>query len=248
MGRILVVDDDPRIRQMLHRYLMGEGFSVVLACDIRQALQAIRQNAIDLILLDLKLGSEDGLNLAHDIRANHDHIAIIILSSKDDVLDKVVGLEVGADDYISKPFHLRELLARIKSVRRRLRLGSAEMPNMRPAIVAGKPVRFGKWRLIRADSALVDDDGRVQALTMGEYKLLDALVGNAQRVLSRDKLLDVVANRKWSPYDRSIDTQIRRLRKKIEDDPGVPTLIKTVRGEGYMLAVKAEQVAITSIN
>lgn len=240
MGSILLVDDDPRIRHMLRRYLDGEGLRVVLAENIRQARRAIEAQAINLILLDLKLGNEDGLDFARYVQASHRQIAIIIMSSKDDVVDKVVGLEVGADDYIAKPFHLRELLARVKAVLRRTELTSSAVAAS-SATSNANAIQFGRWRLLPGSQMLENCDGQVVDLTTGEFRLLEALVCNSQRVMSRDQLLDKVANREWSPYDRTIDTRIRRLRRKIEDDPGSPKLIKTVRGEGYMLAVETRR-------
>ena len=237
MGRVLVLDDDPRIRQMLQRYLTGEGFAVELAGTIRQAQQAFARQSIDLILLDLKLGPENGLDFARDVRATNKHIPIIILSSKNDVLDKVVGLEIGADDYVSKPFHLRELLARMRSLMRRVALDGSLRVEGNTDVLRKEYVSFGKWRLARANQSVTSTHGAELALTSREFKLLDIFVKQPQRILSRDQLLDKISGRNWSPYDRSIDTQIRRLRKKIEDDPGNPKLIKTVRGEGYMLAV-----------
>lgn len=237
MGRVLILDDDPRIRQMLQRFLTGEGLTVELVGTIRQAQQAIARQSIDLILLDLKLGSENGLDFARDVRAKDKHIPIIILSSKDDVLDKVVGLEIGADDYISKPFHLRELLARMRALIRRVSLESSQVFEGTTDGLRREYLSFGKWRLARANQSVTSAQGTELALTSREFKLLDTFIRQPRRILSRDQLLDKIADRNWSPYDRSIDTQIRRLRKKIEDDPGNPKLIKTVRGEGYMFTV-----------
>lgn len=236
MGRVLVLDDDPRIRQMLQRYLTTEGFTVVLAGSVRRARLAIAQQPIALILLDLKLGADNGLDFAREIRSTDNHTPIIILSSKDDVVDKIVGLEIGADDYVAKPFHLRELLARIRAALRRAEpegANSNAFVKVRP--LAGN-VSFGNWRMARDSRSVTSLVGEELPLTSQEYKLLDVFVEQPRRVLSRDQLLDKVAGRPWNAYDRSIDTQVRRLRKKIEDDPGDPKLIKTIRGEGYMFA------------
>ncbi|MFC4346849.1 response regulator [Kordiimonas lipolytica] len=238
MGRILVVDDDPRVRQMLQRYLSGEGFQTVLAADLRQAGQSLKEQPVSLVILDINLGSDDGLDFAREVRAADGGLPIIILSGKDDVVDRIVGLEVGADDYVTKPFHLRELLARIKTV---LRRSATRRDGTRRDMTANdSAIRFGAWYLLRGSRRLLREDGAEHVLTTGEFKLLDALTRHPQRVLSRDRLLDMVAGRNWTPFDRSIDTQIRRLRSKVEENPAAPSLIKTVRGEGYMLAVRVE--------
>lgn len=241
MTRILVVDDDSRLRQMLQRYLTGEGFQTVLAADLRQANQILNERPVSLILLDLNLGNDDGLDYVREVRSGGKRIPIIILSAKDDVVDRIVGLEVGADDYVTKPFHLRELLARIKTV---LRRAVDQTKDTRPSRDKNSDaVRFGDWYLLNGSRRLLRKDGSEHELTTSEYKLLDALVRHPQRVLSRDRLLDMVAGREWEPFDRSVDTQIRRLRRKIEENPAAPNLIKTVRGEGYMLAVDVEHRA-----
>ncbi len=236
MSRVLVLDDDPRIRQMLQRYLTGEGYTVALAGTLQQAHQAFAQQSINLVLLDLKLGSENGLDFARAIRATDRRTPIIILSSKDDVVDKVVGLEVGADDYIAKPFHLRELLARIRTAVRRVEVDFIDESLLPVGPSRSDNVSFGNWRMARASRLVTNHLGQELPLTSKEYKLLDVFVERPRRVLSRDHLINEVSGRTWNAYDRSIDTQIRRLRKKIEEDPGNPKLIKTVRGEGYMFS------------
>ncbi len=237
MSRVLVLDDDPRIRQMLQRYLTGEGFTVALAGTLQQAQQAFTQQSINLVLLDLKLGAENGLDFARAIRATDKRTPIIILSSKDDVVDKVVGLEVGADDYIAKPFHLRELLARIRAAMRRAETTLVDESLLPAGPPRSENISFGNWRMARASRLVTNHLGQELPLTSKEYKLLGVFVEHPRRVLSRDQLTNKVSGRAWNAYDRSIDTQIRRLRKKIEDDPGNPKLIKTVRGEGYIFSV-----------
>ena len=241
MSRILVVDDDPRICRLLVRYLTGEGYAVATAADGIEARQVLHDQPHDLVLLDLQLPGEDGLTIARELRATSD-IAIIMITGKGDVFDKVVGLEVGADDYVTKPFHLREVLARIKSV---LRRSAAPATAEREAAVVPpcETVRFDRWQLELATRRLLGPGGAEQPLTAAEFNLLTAFLRNPQRVLSRDQLLDMVAGRNWEPFDRSIDTQVRRLRRKIERAPDRPELIKTVRGAGYVFAVKVEQVA-----
>ena len=240
MSRILVVDDDPRICKLLVRYLTGEGYAVATAADGAEARQVLQAQPHDLVLLDLQLPGEDGLTIARELRATSD-IAIIMITGKGDVFDKVVGLEVGADDYVTKPFHLREVLARIKSVLRRSAApATAEREAAAPPC---ETVRFDRWRLELDTRRLLGPGGAEQPLTAAEFNLLTAFLRNPQRVLSRDQLLDMVAGRNWEPFDRSIDTQVRRLRRKIERAPERPELIKTVRGAGYVFAAKVEQVA-----
>ncbi|WP_308910505.1 response regulator transcription factor [Pseudokordiimonas caeni] len=234
MDRILVVDDDPRTRQMLQRYLTGEGFAVLQAGTLREARETLSQGAVALILLDLKLGPDDGLDLAREIQQSGKRVPIIILSTRDDVVDKVVGLELGAEDYLTKPYHLRELLARIRVVLRRQ--DGRENESRQPAAPGQQEgvVRFGRWRLDRESRRLLDGDGMDAGLTVFEYRLLETLILQPQRVLSREHLLDRIGGRDWTPFDRAIDTHISRLRSKIEEDPGRPVFIQTVRGEGYM--------------
>ena len=241
MSRILVVDDDPRICRLLVRYLTGEGYAVATAADGVEARQVLHDQPHDLVLLDLQLPGEDGLTIARELRATSD-IAIIMITGKGDVFDKVVGLEVGADDYVTKPFHLREVLARIKSVLRRSAVPAAAEREA-PAAPACETVRFDRWQLELDTRRLLGPGGAEQPLTAAEFNLLAAFLRHPQRVLSRDQLLDMVAGRNWEPFDRSIDTQVRRLRRKIERAPDRPELIKTVRGAGYVFAAKVEQVA-----
>jgi two-component system, OmpR family, response regulator len=228
-ARILVVDDDPRLRDMLRRYLEQEGFAVALAADGAAMRKALAERTFDLALLDLVLPGEDGLLLARDIRAQSD-LPIIILSGKGDTIDRVVGLEVGADDYIAKPFHLRELLARMRTVLRR----TAKKPEAPAPAAAEGVLAFESWRLDPSRRELRDGGGRLVELTSGEFDLLLCFVRRPQRVLSRDQIMDFTRGRGWSPLDRSIDNQVRRLRRKMEADPDAPQLIKTVRGAGYV--------------
>jgi len=229
-GRILVVDDDPRLREMLRRYLQQEGFAVALAGDGAAMRKALADRDFDLVLLDLVLPGEDGLLLARELRGRSD-LPIIILSGKGDTIDRVVGLEVGADDYLAKPFHLRELLARVRTVLRRAGRRGAEPPG---AAAPDGPLAFESWRLDPSKRELRDGAGRSVELTSGEFDLLLCFARNPQRVLSRDRIMDLTRGRDWSPLDRSIDNQVRRLRRKVEADADAPQLIKTVRGAGYV--------------
>jgi len=242
--QILVVDDDPQIRSMIDRYLSKEGFTVLLADSGAQMEEVLNKESVDLVLLDLGLPDGDGLMFARRIQ-DKSEIGLIILTGKGEMIDRVVGLEMGADDYVSKPFHLRELLARIKSV---LRRSAARMGTVAPesaSVAAEAPVektqaRFAGWTFDFVKLELTSPEGKNVPLTTGETNMLIAFLKNPNRVLDRDRLLDIVANRDWSPFDRSVDTQVVRLRRKIEANPSEPALIKTVRGAGYIFAVPVE--------
>jgi two-component system OmpR family response regulator len=226
---ILVVDDHREIRDLVSRALMKEGFRVTTAADGRSMHKMLADAHVDLILLDLMLPGEDGLSLCRGLRAES-NIPIIMLTAKGDEIDRVVGLEMGADDYLPKPFGSRELIARIKAVLRRSRESAmAARSGERP-----KRYCFEGWVLDTGQRELVRKDGVTVSLSTGEYDLLLALVERPQRVLSRDQLLDLARGRTASGFDRSIDTQVSRLRKKLEHDPATPKIIKTVWGGGYM--------------
>lgn len=240
-AHILVVDDDARIRTMLKRYLNDEGFQVTEAEDGTAMRAALDSRPADLVLLDLVLPGEDGFTLAHYIR-QRSTTPIIMLTGKGDIIDKVAGLEAGADDYIPKPFHLREVLARIRTVLRRSHTAPSPIPPPSPAHPNQHQIlEFDGWRLDMAKRELTAPMGKPVPLTTGEFDLLRAFAQNANRVLDRDMLMDLVKGREWAAYDRSIDAQVVRLRKKIEEDPGHPKLIKTVRGAGYLFAAEVTQ-------
>ncbi len=229
---ILVVDDDIRIRQMLIRYFEDEGYRVTAVADGAGLRDCLQRMPIDIILLDLVLpGGEDGLMLAREVRARSD-IPIIMLTGRDDVVDRIVGLEVGADDYIAKPFHLREVLARLRTVLRR------RQPVAPPRSEADEAIHFDGWRLDLGRRQLVTAEGAEIVLTTGEFDMLAVLVRHAGRVLSREVLMDLTHGRGLNAFDRTIDAQIARLRKKIESDPKQPILIKSVRGIGYVFTGK----------
>ncbi|MEN5082860.1 response regulator [Bosea sp. TWI1241] len=233
---ILVVDDDPRIRTMLVRYFEEEGYRVSTAADGRGMRDCLQDEAIDIILLDLVLpGGEDGLMLAREVRARSD-LPIIMLTGRDDVVDRIVGLEVGADDYIAKPFHLREVLARLRTVLRRRPRQQAEAREQ-PAAQAGV-LRFDGLQLDLDRRELRTAAGGEIALTTGEFDILAVLAGHPGRVFSRDMLMEHTRGRRLEAFDRSIDAQIARLRKKVEPDPKAPVLIKSVRGVGYVFTGK----------
>lgn len=229
-ARILVVDDDARIRNMLARYFEDEGYSVSSAADGREMRLSMKQRTFDAIFLDLSLpGGQDGLDLAREIRAQSD-VPIMMLTGRDDVVDRIVGLEIGADDYITKPFHLREVHARLKSILRRrgvLPASTAEIPKE-------QVLSFDGWSLNLARRELRNSNGEDVELTTGEFDMLAVLVKNAGRVLTRDQLMDMTRGRQLDAFDRAVDAQIVRLRRKIETDAKHPQLVKSVRGIGYV--------------
>jgi two-component system phosphate regulon response regulator OmpR len=229
-ARILIVDDDDATRESTAEYLAGHGFRTSLAADGQQMRAVIGSGSPDLVLLDLNLPGEDGLSLARWLRAHHD-VAIIMVTGAAGVVDRVVGLEVGADDYIAKPFDLRELRARVGSVLRRARRNPGKPV---AAAAAGRTVKVGRCVLNLDTHQLRDETGGEVMLTGMEFDLLRVFAENPNRVLSRDQLLSLTRNREWEPFDRSIDIRIARLRRKIEAEPQKPAVIRTVRGAGYM--------------
>jgi two-component system, OmpR family, response regulator len=235
---VLVVDDEPRIRTMLRRYLVEEGFKVSDAADGAGMRAVLAREVINLVLLDLMMPGEDGLTLARSIRQQSE-IPIIMLTGKGDLIDRVVGLETGADDYITKPFELREVLARIRTVMRRAgpRTAAAQsVSGLSAGENASEALVFEGWRFDLLRRELRRLTGELVPLTAGEFELLCVFARHPNRVLNREQLIDLVKGREWAAYDRGIDTQVMRLRKKIEPDPGNPSLIKTVRGAGYVFA------------
>jgi len=232
-AHILVVDDDPRIRQMLARYFEGEGYRVTTVADGVEMNVAMRQNSVDAVLLDLSLpGGRDGLDLARDIRATSD-VPIMMLTGRDDVVDRILGIEIGADDYIAKPFHLREVHARLKSILRRRQPAAP-----RAVQEEDQAIRFEGWILNVSRRQLLDPVGTEVELTTGEFDMLAAFLNHAGRVLTRDFLMDLTRGRQLEAFDRTIDAQIVRLRRKIEADAKHPQFIKAIRGVGYIFTGK----------
>lgn len=222
---ILVVDDEPEIREMLDDFLSKRGYRVLTAESAEKARAVLERERIDLALLDITLPGEDGLSLARHLRENYNQ-AVIMLTALDSVIDRIVGLEIGADDYLAKPFDPRELQARIKNVLRR-----AATP---PSSSAGdNHIAIGGLRLDIEGQKLLDGLGSEIPLTCGEYALLKVFVDNPNRILSRDRILDLTQQRDWDPFDRSVDICVTRIRKKIEPHPDKPVFICTVRGSGY---------------
>jgi len=232
-ARLLIVDDDASVRAMLREYLEGHGYTVAEAAGGTQMREAIEAALPDLVLLDLRLPGEDGLTLARYLRGHYD-LGIIMVTASSDVIDRVVGLEIGADDYVAKPFDPRELLARLKSVLRRIQARPPAGAEPAPATTAARK-RFGRCEIDLEARRLFEAGGPELPMTAMEYELLRVFVANPNRVLSRDQLLMHTRNREWEPFDRSIDIRIGRLRRKVEPDPtGEPRCIRTVRNAGYM--------------
>jgi two-component system OmpR family response regulator len=238
---LLVVDDDREIRDLLTRFLRQHGFRVTAAADGRRMHEALADGRFDLVVLDLMLPGEDGLSLCRRLRAESD-LPVIMLTAMGEETDRIVGLELGADDYLAKPFNPRELLARIRAVLRRPR-GAAGPGTGAAGEEAGAVLAFDGWRLDVGRRELRRADGTLVTLTAGEFDLLLALAERPGRVLSRDQLLDLTRGREAQPFDRSVDVQLSRLRRKIEDDPREPRLIKTVRGGGYVFAARLDEDA-----
>ncbi len=229
--RILVVDDDSDVRFMLERYLTRHGFQVDTVENGARMREVIGGSDFELVVLDLNMPGEDGISLARYLRDNH-RVGIIMLTAAAEVVDRIVGLEVGADDYVTKPFEPRELLARIKSVIRRMEDASAPPTERSPD--RGARIAFGECALDLDAHKLYGEDGQEITITSMEFDLLKAFADNPNKVLSRDQLLSLAHNRDWEPFDRSIDIRITRLRRKIEPEPKKPQIIKTVRGAGYI--------------
>ncbi|WP_107991874.1 response regulator [Breoghania corrubedonensis] len=232
-AHILIVDDHRDIRELVGKFLVKHGLRVTQAANGTEMWKALEDHRIDLVVLDLMLPGEDGLSLCRRLRGERNYTPVIMLTAMGEETDRIVGLEMGADDYVPKPFSSRELLARIKAVLRRMQAvaenstGSAGEEERSVALFAG-------WTLDLSRHDLHRPDGVILPLSKGEYSLLVAFVERSKRVLTRDQLLDLARGRSAVPFDRSIDTQVSRLRRKMEEDPANPILIKTVWGDGYM--------------
>ena len=233
---ILIVDDDSEIRTLLGRYFEKNGLRATAVADGRAMWQALDRGAFDLVVLDLMLPGDDGLTLCRNLRA-HSDIPVIMLTARGEETDRIVGLEMGADDYLAKPFSPRELLARIKSVLRRYR----SLPlNLRAD--EAREIGFAGWRLDTVGRHLVASDGTIGPLSGAEYRLLRVFLSHPNHVLTRDQLMLLSKGHEADPLDRSIDIAVSRLRHRLGDDPAEPSIIKTVRGEGYVLAVAVEVI------
>jgi two-component system, OmpR family, response regulator len=232
LDHILIVDDDAEIRSLLSQYLVKNGLRVTAVAEGRGMWSALEAGRVDLIVLDLMLPGDDGLTLCRNLRAKSVETPVIMLTARGEETDRIVGLEMGADDYLAKPFSARELLARIKAILRRAR----SLPeNLRAD--SARQLRFADWMLDTVQRQLVSAAGVVTPLSGAEYRLLRIFLSHPNRVLNRDQLVDLTQGKEADPLDRSIDVQVSRLRQRLGDDPREPRLIKTVRGEGYVLAV-----------
>ena len=241
---ILVVDDEEPVRALLRECFELEGYKVEVASDGAGMEAALAREPFNLITLDLNLGGESGLELARKIRSAC-NVPIVMITGKGDTIDRVVGLELGADDYITKPFHLREVLARVRAVLRRYEGTPAALQAAsaagRAEPAAGEGFQFDGWVLDTVRRELRSTSGRVHELTTAEFDMLAMFVQRPNRVLSRDNIMDLLKGQDWSPMDRSIDSLIVRVRKKIEPDSAQPRLIKTVRGVGYVFASEVKK-------
>jgi DNA-binding response OmpR family regulator len=230
---ILIVDDEPDVREVLEEYFVAHGYAAIGAESAEAARSLAAKHSIDLALVDIHMAGEDGLSLARHLRERYAKIAIVMLTSAATVVDRIVGLEMGGDDYVSKPFDPRELLARVKSVLRRTSAaGRADLGAQR--------VRIGRCVLDLAAHRLTDEEGTEVSMSPLEFDLLKALAQHPNRPLSRERILNSSQQRDWDPFDRSVDLRIMRLRKKIEPDPEHPQYIKTVRNEGYIFVPGGE--------
>lgn len=232
---ILVVDDEREIREPLAKYLVKNGLRASIAANAADARKEIKTSAIDLVVLDIMMPGEDGLSLCRHLRETAD-IPVILLTAMVEDTDRVVGLEIGADDYLTKPFNPRELLARIKAVLRR----SQSVPRPRES-TEGERLKFGAWMLDINRRELIGGDGVAAPLSTAEFKLLTVFLHRPSIVLSREQLLDLTSGRGSEVFDRTIDNQVSRLRRKIEEDPKNPVLVKTVWGGGYMFTAAVEE-------
>jgi two-component system OmpR family response regulator len=236
-AHILVVDDDREIRDLVAKFLTRHGLRVTTAKDGAEMMRWLDERRIDLIVLDLMLPGEDGLSLTRRLRETRSNIPIVMLTAMGEDTDRIVGLEMGADDYVPKPFNPRELLARIKAVLRRAQPSGDDAP----PVLHGARLRFNGWTLDLATRDLTSPDQIMVALSAGEFSLLQVFVEHPRRVLSRDQLLDFARGRSAIPFDRSIDIQVSRLRRRLGDDAKDPQLIKTVRGGGYLFTAEVEK-------
>lgn len=228
--RVLIVDDDPLIRELLQAYLSQEGYEVHCAATAELAETFLASQTVDLVMLDIRLPGKDGLTLTRELRVRSE-VGIILITGRNDEIDRIVGLECGADDYVIKPLNPRELVSRAKNLIRRVR--HAQTPP--PVVAVPKPVKqFADWALDTDRRRLIDPSGSETLLTHGEYQLLSVFLRNSGHTLSRDQLMDQIRNREWVPNDRSIDVLVGRLRRKLHDDPAEPQLIITIHGAGYL--------------
>jgi DNA-binding response OmpR family regulator len=237
---LLIVDDEPDVRTVLREFFELEGYRVSEARDGHEMRAHLERHPVSLVTLDINVPGQDGFALAREVRATR-NVPIVMISGKQDPVDRVVALELGADDFITKPFHLREVLARVRAVLRRYQHEDVTS-QAAPPHAGNDALGFDHFTMSRSRRELADLSGRVIELTAAEFNLLDLFVSNPARVMSRDHIMDRLKGNEWSPFDRSIDTLVARLRKKIEGDTEHPRLIKTVRGVGYVFTAEARRI------
>ncbi|VVP32171.1 Transcriptional regulatory protein OmpR [Pseudomonas fluorescens] len=243
VNHILIVDDDREIRELVGNYLKKNGLRTTVVADGRQMRSFLEANTVDLIVLDIMMPGDDGLQLCRELRSGkHKATPILMLTARNDETDRILGLEMGADDYLTKPFAARELLARINAVLRRTRM----LPPNLLITESGRQLGFGRWRLDTTARHLLDEDGTLVALSGAEYRLLRVFLDHPQRVLSRDQLLNLTQGRDADLFDRSIDLLVSRLRQRLKDDSRESTYIKTVRSEGYVFSYPVELLGAES--
>ncbi|MDD2162665.1 response regulator [Pseudomonas sp. MIL19] len=237
VDHVLVVDDDREIRELVGTYLQKNGLRTTVVADGRQMRAFLVTSQVDIIVLDIMMPGDDGLVLCRELRASkHKDVPVLMLTARNDETDRIIGLEMGADDYLVKPFAARELLARINAVLRRTRM----LPPNLVATESGRVLKFGRWRLDTTARHLLDEDSTLIALSGAEFRLLRVFLDHPQRVLSRDQLLNLTRGRDADPFDRSIDLLVSRLRQRLLDDAREPAYIKTVRSEGYVFTIPVE--------
>jgi two-component system, OmpR family, response regulator len=237
VDHILIVDDDREIRELVSSYLKKNGLRVTVVADGRHMRSFLETDSVDLIVLDVMMPGDDGLVLCRELRAGkHKATPILMLTARSDETDRIIGLEMGADDYLAKPFSARELLARVNAVLRRTRM----LPPNFQISEAGQLLKFGDWQLDTSGRHLLDEQGTIVALSGAEYRLLRVFVDHPQRVLNRDQLLNLTQGRDADLFDRSIDLLVSRLRQRLQDDAREPTYIKTVRSEGYVFSMPVQ--------
>lgn len=236
---ILVVDDEPKLRKLLVTCFEGEGYQTCEAGDAASALRSFEVQRPDLVTLDLRLGEDSGLDVAREMKRVSD-VPIVMVTGRDDVLDRIVGLELGADDYISKPFHVREVVARINAVLRRVGRGGGGGETPAADDEPLTQYKFAGWKVIPDRFEVLTPDGDSCAVTTAEFNLLIVFLERPKRILSREQLMEFLGGSSYSPLDRTIDNQVARLRKKIEADPADPKIIRTVRGIGYSFTADVE--------
>lgn len=237
VDHILIVDDDREIRELVGNYMKKNGVRTTIVADGRQMRSFLEANTVDLVVLDIMMPGDDGLVLCRELRSSkHRATPIVMLTARNDETDRILGLEMGADDYVTKPFAARELLARINAVLRRTRM----LPPNLVVTESGRLLGFGRWQLDTSARHLLDKDGTLVALSGAEYRLLRVFLDHPQRVLSRDQLLNLTKGREADLFDRSIDLLVSRLRQRLLDDAREPAYIKTVRSEGYVFSLPVE--------